>query len=438
MQQKQRFPRFRKHISAWRTAAFGLAALTLSAAWAQTPADSGITAETAAPPPTLGEMFESAWALQPEARGETARRDAAGAARAAAQSWTAEAPALELRAESDRPGSDDGAREYEYGLALPLWLPGERARAAELADATLAALDSRRLAARLRVAAEVRDAWWAWQRASGEAALAADRTNNARALAADVARRAQAGELARADQHQADGALAQAESLAAEATGARDAAWQTLRALAGLDGFSSAPEPAPELTSEALTPELKNGDPASHPALAQWLDRLALARRAASLEAVRTRPNPELALSATRIRERSGESFDQTFTLALRIPFGASARHQARLAEAKADESEAEAQADTARRQIAAETAAARIRLRAAQARSDAAEKRARLALESRAFFDKSFRLGETDLPTRLRIELEALEAGRDAARARIDAAAAVSALRQALGLLPR
>ena len=45
--------------------------------------------------------------------------------------------------------------------------------------------------------------------------------------------------------------------------------------------------------------------------------------------------------------------------------------------------------------------------------------------------------MGETDLPTRLRIELEASEAERQDARARIDLAAAVSAYRQALGLLP-
>ena len=61
-----------------------------------------------------------------------------------------------------------------------------------------------------------------------------------------------------------------------------------------------------------------------------------------------------------------------------------------------------------------------------------------RLARESRGFFDKSFRLGETDLPTRLRIELEAIEAEQAFARARIDAAAAVSGLRQAMGLLPQ
>lgn len=40
--------------------------------------------------------------------------------------------------------------------------------------------------------------------------------------------------------------------------------------------------------------------------------------------------------------------------------------------------------------------------------------------------------------PTRLRVELEAAQAERQLARARIDAAAAISHLRQALGLLPQ
>jgi cobalt-zinc-cadmium efflux system outer membrane protein len=66
-----------------------------------------------------------------------------------------------------------------------------------------------------------------------------------------------------------------------------------------------------------------------------------------------------------------------------------------------------------------------------------AAELRARLAIENRGFFEKSFRLGETDLPTRLRIELEAFEAERQASRAQINLAQSISAYRQVLGLLP-
>ncbi len=68
---------------------------------------------------------------------------------------------------------------------------------------------------------------------------------------------------------------------------------------------------------------------------------------------------------------------------------------------------------------------------------NEAASLRARLASETRGFFERSFRLGETDLPTRLRVELEAAESQRQAQRAQIDYAASISALRQALGLIP-
>jgi outer membrane protein, heavy metal efflux system len=75
--------------------------------------------------------------------------------------------------------------------------------------------------------------------------------------------------------------------------------------------------------------------------------------------------------------------------------------------------------------------------VKSAQMKLGAADKRSNLANETRQFFDKSFRFGETDLPTRLRIELEAVDANRQAAIAKINYAVSVSNLRQALGLLP-
>ena len=90
------------------------------------------------------------------------------------------------------------------------------------------------------------------------------------------------------------------------------------------------------------------------------------------------------------------------------------------------------------RARLAGERDSAKARTESARLQLAAAERRAQLARESRGFFDKSFRLGETDLPTRLRIEAEAAEADRQAARSRIELAAAISAWRQALGLLPQ
>jgi cobalt-zinc-cadmium efflux system outer membrane protein len=405
-------------------AVLGLAA---PAAWAQ--------ASAAAAPPTpigLSELFEAAWARQPEALALQARRDAAAAQRRAAQAWTPAAPALEASHTTDRPGRNAGARELEVGIAVPLWLPGERRGTSALADAEAAATESRAAAARLRVAAAVREAWWQWQRAGVDVQTAHGQLDSARRLAGDVARRAKAGELARADQHQADGAAAAAEAALAQAEAAAVAALQQLQALAGR-ALAAPPEAVPE--PEPVPPV---GEAPSHPALAELQDRATLAERTAMLAATQARPHPELALATTRDRGAAGERYGQSVTLALRIPFGDGPRHDARLAAARADATEAQAQLALDRARLQAERAAAVARVEAARAQRAAAERRATLARETRGFFEKSFRLGETDLPTRLRIEAEASEAERLAARSRIDLAAAVSAWRQALGLLPQ
>ena len=59
------------------------------------------------------------------------------------------------------------------------------------------------------------------------------------------------------------------------------------------------------------------------------------------------------------------------------------------------------------------------------------------LAGQTLDLIEKSFRLGESDLPTRLRTTQEAFEAARQLAASRIELAAAVSQWRQALGVLP-
>ncbi|MBN8462336.1 MAG: TolC family protein, partial [Dechloromonas sp.] len=83
------------------------------------------------------------------------------------------------------------------------------------------------------------------------------------------------------------------------------------------------------------------------------------------------------------------------------------------------------------------EIVALRGQLAAAETQVAAATQRAALARDNRGFYEKSFRLGESDLPTRLRIEAEAFEAERALGSARIGRERTLSQLRQALGLLP-
>jgi cobalt-zinc-cadmium efflux system outer membrane protein len=368
-----------------------------------------------------------------------ARRDAARAQQSAAKAWTPEPAALELSNKTDRLGNNQGAREFEVGVAVPLWLPGERSSSAALADAEGAATESRATAAQLRVAAAVREAWWQWQRARIEVGTARDQLESTRLIAADVARRAKAGDLARADQHQADGAVASAEASMAQAEAGLAAARQHLRALAGAAPASSVAamtevgnalaEPAPDTAAAELE---------SHAALQDLKARAAVAEKTAALAATQSRANPELILATTSDRGTYDEASRQTITLAVRIPFGGGPRFEARSANARAEATEIQAHLALERERLTAEREAARVRVEASRTQLAAAERRAQLARESRGFFDKSFRLGETDLPTRLRIEAEAADAERQAARTRIELAAAISAWRQALGLLPQ
>ena len=419
---------YQKHHHRWLSRTLCLAIggiLAASNLWAQSA------------PLTIKQAFEAAWSRQPEAQSLAERREAAEARRQSADSWTAEPPALEVSAKTDQINKNQGSREYVAGVALPLWLPGERSRSGALADAESRATASRALAAQLRTAASVREAWWAWQRARVEKGLAQERLNGTHQLASDIARRVKAGDLARSDQHQADGAAATAEVTLAEANTALATATQQLRALIGMSPSSqgadipTAGEPAPTVPVDFAALDT------SHPAVIELLNRAEVARRGAELAEVQTRANPELTLATTRDRGVFGDPYQQTVTVGIRFPFGSESRNRAKAGLARAEAIEAEGQLRLERERLIADLEAARVRVESAQQQLTAADKRAQLARESRGFFEKSFRLGESDLPTRLRIELEAAEGERQAARARIDLAAAVSLLRQTLGLLP-
>jgi cobalt-zinc-cadmium efflux system outer membrane protein len=413
---------------------FVLSVLTLSglvlAAQAQ-----GISAAAPGNAVSLKDVFDAAWQRQPEAQAFQKRRDAVQAQAKAASMLSPEPPSLEIGQRSDWLTGNNGAREIELGITVPIWLPGQRTASADLAQAELSWLERKLLAAQLRLAASVRDAWWGWLRARVDAELAIEQLANAQGLAADVAKRTQAGDLAKSDQHQAEGAVAAAQAHAAQAQAASAAALAQVMALTGRAApadltVNAAGEPTPGQTPSS-SPSV------GHPLLAELEDRITVAERTAQLIGTQKRSNPELTVATSRERGAFGERYGQTVLVGIRVPLGAGPGHDARLATAQAEAIEVQSQRVLEQARIQADQQGAAARLAAARTQRDAVQRRARLANETRGFFDKSFRLGETDLPTRLRMEAEAAEATRQAARSQIDLASAMSAWRQSLGLLP-
>lgn len=413
------------------------------------------TAHAASP---LAEHYEAAWAAQPEAQSLAAHRTAAAADARVAAAFTPEPPTLEFGERSDRWQADAGFREREFGVVVPLWWPGERSGAQAVAAATAAVLESSHVSARLRLAGELRERWWRWQAAQVVADLAADREIRNRQLATDIARRVTAGELAPVDQWQAEASVAIAEADRAAAAAQLAAAVATLQVLGGpppTDDAAGRSRPAVQASADAgrvaEATDRRNPGPASepepvttalvpdgHPALVAARDRLREAEAAAALVAAQRGASPELHLGSTRERVSLGAPEERTLTLGLSLPLGRGSRRRADVARAEAAVDEARAMLALEGARLAAEGRAAEARVRAARQRLTADSTRARLAAQVRAARQTAFAAGETDLPTRLRAEGEAAAAEREAALSAIELAAAISAWRQALGLLPQ
>jgi cobalt-zinc-cadmium efflux system outer membrane protein len=346
---------------------------------------------------------------------------------------------VEVAQKTDRANSNQGASETILGLGIPLWLWNERSSSINLADAEYKKLLSQYYLSQLRIAAEVRDTYWNYQKSKIESDLALRRYENAKILALDVEKRFKAGDLSRADLHQANGALASSEAFLVEAQANVINAEQRVRSLLGSEYLKKIQfgdiakniEPIPKV------PENLTGLDSSLPIVAALVDQLEVAKKAVDLAKSQTRASPQLQILTTKGREVYGVPYQQSVTVGLTIPFGSEARNTNRLASATAEMVDSEVRLSYERESALSNVESNVALVKSAQMKLGAADKRSNLANETRQFFEKSFRIGETDLPTRLRIELEAVDANRQAAIAKINYAVAVSNLRQALGLLP-
>ncbi|MCM2312996.1 MAG: TolC family protein [Steroidobacteraceae bacterium] len=375
---------------------------------------------------TLRSVVAAAWQRSAASRATEARRELADARRNAAGGWMAAPPSLTLVHSSDRLNRNDGMREVEAELEVPLRTPGVRAAGAATAEAEAAALEGDLASARLRVAAEVREAVWSLRLARNELDANERRVAQVEALAADVERRVRAGDLARVDTNSAQAAVLVAKAALAEVAARVRREQGLYEALTGVAQVPADTEPAPT-----------TGDLDAHPALIATRGTADLARARLHEASTATRDNPELILGMKRERGDFGERYANTTSVGVRVPFGSEARNRPLIGAANAELIEAETTTTLQRERLNAEVEAARAEVEQAKQGETFAADRARLAADSRQLLVKAFELGQIDLPARLRAENEAFDADLALGRARLESGRAASRLKQAYGLLP-
>lgn len=378
--------------------------------------------------PTLSQAFEAAWSRAIEAAESAGQARRADAALEAARAPWAAPPSVEIGQWRDR-GDPARTRETQAGLVIPLWLPGQRGARIGAATAEGQAARAAMQAARLRVAAEVREAQWDFHMRQADLAAAQAQARAYAGLARDVQRRVAAGDLAHTD-----GLAAAAELLAAQANSAA-AERKVAAALArwrALTGFEEVPPGEAAGDGAAAAPPEPH-----HPYLlaAQGAARLAQAR----LDAARrsTREPPELTVGARREAAAPGGAESRGIGVSLRIPLATADRNQPLLAHALSERELAQARERKVQLELETEVQLATATLETARRGLADEERRAALLRERHLLLDRSFRAGNTSLADLLRALAAASQAEADVQQRKAALGLATARLQQALGVLP-
>ena len=396
------------------------------------------SASASAPGPTAASVtlrtaLDAAWQRAVAARESTGQRRRGDADRAAAGSFWAAPPSLELSHRSDRLHGNAGGRETEIGVAVPLWLPGQRSARSGTAEAAAAQALAAEQVARLGLAGELREAAGQIAFLQAEASEADTHAQALKQLADDVERRVRAGDLARADALAAQAELLAASALQFDLRQRLQAARARWTLLTGLTA-------APDLTAAAaidgalaMTPTTA----AAHPELQLASRSTDLARQRVELMRRSRRDAPELTVGLRQDVPGRAEASQGSLVVGLRLPFGTDDRNRPLEAAALAELDVAETHELRLRERLDSDIAAARDAQRSAEAQLESETIRARLLRERAALIDKSFRAGETPLPDLLRARSTAAQADSAAARQLASLGLSRARLQQALGVLP-
>jgi outer membrane protein, heavy metal efflux system len=384
---------------------------------------------------SLGETVTAALTQGGQQQRVAALRGERDAVREQAGSLIAEDPALRLKGLSDRMTENEGAYELEAMVDMPMWLPGQRSARIAVAESLGMRADALQRLLRWEAAGQVREAAWEAALAHGQLRQAAAALQAARSLEATVAKRTDAGELARME------LLTARQETAArgvDMSAAQLGYDQAIAAFVLLTGQPRLPEPLTETVPDALAA----GDigitlPPDHPLLASADGALAQARAERERANAERRGHPLLSLGGKRARDDRTVSAVDALQVEVSVPFGLKRQAAPMLASAEREYTDRMTELHRIRREAERDLKAAALAQRGAGEALVLARERAQLAGDALIITRRAFDLGEADLAALLRAEERARDASLALELRSLEQGRAVARLNQALGVVP-
>lgn len=352
-----------------------------------------------------------------------------------ASAWThragrllAASPSMYFTYLSDSPLDDHGQRDYDAGVELPLWRPGQRAAVRGIAASAGAESAAATAALRLELAGLLRGALWDIEAAVNDLATARESSAVADDLVSAVERRN-----ARGDLPLADALLARSTRLEKrQAVLAREAdlldAERTYKGLTGLDR-------RPGVLAERLSArEELDG---THPLLALADAEVARARSSVDLIDREARGTLALTVGPHRQRDPFGTIYTDSLKIGVKVPFGGANQSVTQHAEAARVLASAEAQRGQLLRRLDLAAHEAEHSLHVLEESLTLATERRDLSMRQAQMARSAFSQGEIELRELLRIQDSAQNAVRDVRRLEIERQRTIGAYNQTMGETP-
>ncbi|MEX2367627.1 MAG: TolC family protein [Pseudohongiellaceae bacterium] len=280
------------------------------------------------------QVLESALANAPEIMEGEVRQQQALDYTEVGNSLISGRPSLQMSFYDDRMLDNVGLQEFEYGVQLPLWRPGERQQARRLGQSYTEQVADWELYLALFIAGRLRVVMMDIQEAETLVSLARQATADSRELVRVTEALFDAGEVPRLDLMQAQSLLLaqRKEELEAEAMLIdSEIAYSTLTGLGArpADLYQETLSELDEITSE-------------HPQLQYLQSEVELKDASIHQSEISTLGNPSVTIGTRRERGDRFQTHSDSIGISVSIPFGASSYVSSRVSAARREKVDAE------------------------------------------------------------------------------------------------
>lgn len=377
---------------------------------------------------TLHDVVEKTYQRNPRLQTMQARLKHIDALEQNTQSLWADDPAFTINHYNDLIMDNNGLQEWEVGMDLPLWLPGQKAARLKTDEQQRSLINASEPALKLELAGIVRELLWNIALSQNRVTVARQEWEIVKKLEQDVKKRVDLGDLAYSDL-----ILAQQESLAKEAAWSN--AMQEYRHAQHrydmITGLNILPADYKETATDELSITI------NHPTLKEAHEKVISSTAKRDQIILEKRDNPSLFVGTRHERGNSDEDFANAISLSFRMPLGLSAHTTPKITAAEVEVTENQSEMELLHRELMIKIQDASRELIATQEQFDFARRQNELSKQNLAMSRKAFSLGETSLIELIRIQAQAFTAERNLHQKQLEVGLHTARLNQAKGIIP-